>query len=195
MITSIIFHIEIVEGKHRPKELGEKTYDKVNGIKLKTIRLILRITKSIHHSSRVVIMDSGFCVLRGIIELAKKRVYGSAVIKKIRYWTKYINGDAIKQPFADKEVGDHDALPGKLDNVPFHIFCLKEEDYVMSLMSSYGCMGKKGEANRILTNKEKLTFQYCEVIDNHFIGQHAVDDNNKKRMQAIALEKTWNTVN
>ena len=82
-------------------------------------------------------LDSGFCVLQGIVELRKRGVFGAALIKKRRYWPKHIEGDRIKAHFEDKAVGDVDALAGVLDEVPFHVFAMKEEDYVMMLMSKY----------------------------------------------------------
>ena len=42
-------------------------------------------------------------------------------------------------------MGATDALPGKLDNVPFHVHCMKEPDYVMMLMSTYGTLAEVGE--------------------------------------------------
>jgi hypothetical protein len=61
-------------------------------------------------------------------------------MKKRRYWPKWISGDEIISHFADKDVGAVDALPGMLDNVPFHVFAMKEPDYdyVMQSMSTYG---------------------------------------------------------
>ena len=40
------------------------------------------MTQPIWNSGRVVILDSGFCVLQGLIELAKMGLYASALIKK-----------------------------------------------------------------------------------------------------------------
>jgi len=78
-----------------------------------------------------------FCTLKGIIELKKRGVYASTLIKKCKYWPKYIHGDDAKKDFGNKEVGKSDAQPGKMNSVPFHVFCLKEPDYVMSPMSTY----------------------------------------------------------
>ena len=75
-------------------------------------------------------------VLKGIVELHKEGVFASALIKKRRYWPKYIHGDEVKEHFNDKEVGDADSWGGKLECVPFHVFAMKEPDYVMSLMST-----------------------------------------------------------
>ena len=83
-------------------------------------------------------MDIGFYILRAILELEKRGVYASALIKKHKYWLKYIDGDSIDAYFEGKEVGSIDSLPGKMHNVPFHIFAMKEPDYVMKLMSTYG---------------------------------------------------------
>ena len=92
----------------------------------------------IYHKGFIVILDSGFRVLKGIIELRKKGVFASALIKKWQYWPKYIKGDAIQALFENKNVGDADSWAGTLDNIPFHVYTMKEPDYVMSLMSTYG---------------------------------------------------------
>ena len=44
--------------------------------------LLFRLCKSIFHIGMVVILNSGFCVLRAIIELKKRGVFASALIKK-----------------------------------------------------------------------------------------------------------------
>lgn len=38
--------------------------------------------EKIHHTGRVVTLDSGFCVLEAIIRLKKKGVFSSALVKK-----------------------------------------------------------------------------------------------------------------
>jgi hypothetical protein len=82
----------------------------------------MRLTESIHHSGRVVIMDSGFCVLKGLVQLASVGVYASAVIKTRRYWPKYIDGAAIDSHFDFKEISTTDSLPGTLDGTNFKVF-------------------------------------------------------------------------
>ena len=78
--------------------------------------------KNIFCKGLIVILDSEFCVLRATIELKKRGVYASALIKKRKYWPKYIDGDSIDAHFEGKEVGNMDSLPGKMHNVLFHIF-------------------------------------------------------------------------
>jgi hypothetical protein len=80
------------------------------------------------HSGRVVVMDSGFCVLHALIESLLGSIYSSAVIKKWRYWPKYIDGEGIDQHFQTKEVGQCDSLPETLSGKAFSIFCMKEEN-------------------------------------------------------------------
>ena len=72
----------------------------------------------------------------------------SIIDKKWQYWPKYIDGEAIIQHFQDKEVGATDALPGVLDDIPIHVHCMKEPDYVMMLMSSYGTLSECGEETK-----------------------------------------------
>ena len=84
--SGIMFGIEMVEGKDRPKEIPpDPTNEKGN-----TIGLLLRLCSSIYNSGRVVILDSGFCVLQGLVELRRLGVYASAVIKKRRYWPRHM---------------------------------------------------------------------------------------------------------
>ena len=98
------------------------------------------MTKSIWDTGRVVVLDSGFCVLTALIALEKHGLFAHALIKKRRYWPKYICGDAIKSHFAGKPVGFVDALPRTLDGVPFYVFAMKEPDNAMSAMSIYGIL-------------------------------------------------------
>ena len=103
----------------------------------------------------------------GIIELHKKCVFASALIKKRRYWPKFIRGEEIKVHFADKDVGDADSWAGVLDDKPLHVYAMKEPNYVMSLMSTYGtndCNNGKETRRDWKENGEnkRKTFQYPE---------------------------------
>ena len=107
--------IDLVEGKDRPRALGQQQFDDMGS----TVGLLLRMLTPIFHKGYVIILDSGFCVLKGIIELRKK-VFASALIKKRRYWPKFIRGDDIKAHFDNKEVGETDSwaviqFPPKMD--------------------------------------------------------------------------------
>ena len=94
----------------------------------------MHLTHSMWHTGCVVVLDSRFCVLQGIVELCKKGVFAAAQNKKWYYWPKHIPGEAIVLHFATTDDGHIDALPGQLDGVPFHVFYMKEEDYVSMLM-------------------------------------------------------------
>jgi hypothetical protein len=75
--SGVMYRIELVEGKDRPKEMVPK-YNDLGA----TSGLLLRLTGSIWSTGKTVILDSGFCVLKAIIELKKKGVFASALIKK-----------------------------------------------------------------------------------------------------------------
>ena len=123
--SGIMWGIDLVEGKDRPQQLGIQQYDNLGS----TVGLLLCMLPPIYHKGFIVILDSGFCVLKGIIELRKKGVFASALIKK---------GNDIKAHFKNKNVGDANSWAGTLDNIPFHVYAMEELDYTMSLMSTYG---------------------------------------------------------
>ena len=70
--------IELVEEKDWPPELGQQQYGDL-GV---TVGLLLHLLVPVFHLGFVVIFDSGFCVLKGIIKLRKKGVFASILIKK-----------------------------------------------------------------------------------------------------------------
>jgi hypothetical protein len=187
-----MYGIEIVEGKDEPPQRAH-LHHHADG---KTVGLLLRLCKSIAGRGKVVILDSGFCVLKGLIELRKIGVYASAVIKKRRFWPKYIPGDAIDEYMTDKPVGSTDSLKGTLDGWDYDIFVMKDVDYTMKLMSTYGALLPRDDAEdkkRVLEHGSVSTFKYTEPFDNHFRYRHAVDDHNNLRHSDISIEETWFT--
>ena len=75
------------------------------------------------------------------------------------------------------------ALQGKLDGVPFHAVGMKEEDYVMTLMSQYGTLTRMGGDKRRTIGHEHrhMTFKYTEVVHNHYQNRDSVEPNNARR--------------
>jgi hypothetical protein len=65
-----MFQVELVEGKDRPRQM--RTMEHV-GNKGKPVGLLIKITEPVWvwGTGKVVILDTGFCVLKGIIELEK----------------------------------------------------------------------------------------------------------------------------
>ena len=163
-MSGILFGLEILEGKDHPSQIPADPKTK------KTSGLLLRLFWSLYSSGKVVVLDSGFCVLQALINLRKVGVFAGALIKKRRYWPKYVPGDAIDQYFEDKDVGDTDSLAGVLDGVKYDLFCMKEPEYVMKVMATYsGLTVKDGEreSKRIyshpITGKTKTSvFRYAE---------------------------------
>lgn len=76
--SGIMFGIELVEGKDHPMQLRRGIGDEHSP----TVGLLMRLTKLLHGTGKVVMLDSGFCVLNGIIELKKLGVHASALMKK-----------------------------------------------------------------------------------------------------------------
>ena len=112
--SDVIWSVDLREGKDRPRHLGEKEYDDMG----KTVGTLLRLMKSQFGTGKTVVLDSGFCVLQGLVELKKNGIYTHALIKKRRYWPKHVPGDAIIKHFNNKQVGETDAIHGELDGVP-----------------------------------------------------------------------------
>ena len=62
--------------------MGKKEFDE----KGETEGLMFHVSNPLWGMVKVVVMDSGFCVMEGIILMVKKGSFGLALIKKSRYW-------------------------------------------------------------------------------------------------------------
>lgn len=140
---------------------------------------------------------------KALVELRKKGVFASALVKKRRYWPKHIDGEMIRRHFTDKPVGAADAYTTTMsidENGQDKIMVLgfKEPDYVLIMMSTYGTLARMGaKKNRRVTNSGGSTSTVevlCpEPVHNHYKYRHAVDDHNNRRQHPISIERTWAT--
>ena len=98
-----------------------------------------------------------------------------------------------------KEVGDVDAPPNIGYGKSYHIMSLKDTDYLICMLTTYGALGKfegsemhqkyKGSGGEVAT---KL-INYHEVFGNHFHYPHQVGNNNNNQNYPISVERTWAT--
>ena len=56
---------------------------------------MLQICEPIFSTVKWVVLDSGFCVSKGITALLEFGLYAAALIKNRKYWPKGVPGDAI----------------------------------------------------------------------------------------------------
>ena len=146
-------------------------------------------------TGKIVVLDSGFCVLSALVQLKKIGVSAHAVIKKRRYWPKFIPGEAIENHFKDKQIGAVDCLSGELENEPINVFVMKEPEYTMKLMATYGSLTHYPHEkiqNRNVADKS-YQFRYTKPFSDHFKYRHLVDDHNNLRHSSPSFEDTWVT--
>ena len=93
-------------------------------------------------TGKVFIIDSTFCVLEVIILMIEKGVLGSALIKKWFYWPKGVQEKEIIWHMQLKYVGDVDAVNYTICGKSYHIMAIKESNYVMLMMTTYGTLEK-----------------------------------------------------
>ena len=195
-LTSILWRAQIVEGKDRPQQIGQREYNELG----KTVSLMLRMCRPIFGSGKDVVLDSGFCVAKVIAELEAKGVYAAALIKKRHYGPKGVLGGLVDTHFEDKDVGCVGMIEARTeDNKLFKIFCMKEPYYVMKIMVSWMTFDELEGARtgRYFIDssgtKETKHFTYRQPFGIHFRYGHQVDDHNNWRHVPISLERKWAT--
>ena len=196
-LSGVMYAIELVEGKSQPRELPAPEFEHLGG---KTVGLLVRLTRAIWNTGKVVVLDSGFCVARALTQLSARGVFGAALIKKRRFWPKHVDGDMIRGHFDASPVGHADCYRMTIpdDNGKLDIHGFKEPDYVMLLMATYGTLERVGpQHSRSWEDADgqshSTRVQYPEIVYNHYKYRHSVDDHNNRRQSPISLEKTWST--
>ena len=80
----------------------------------------------------------------------------------------------------------------------FHIVGMKEPDYVMMIMTTYGTLGEFGDGKKrhYMVNgvKHVTMFRYPEVVYNHYCYWDVIDNHNSYRMHALSMEEIWMTM-
>ena len=74
---------------------------------------------------------------------------------------------------------------------------MKEPDYVMQIMTTYGTMKQLGDQKlrHVMVNgsRQVHSFRYPEVVHNHYQYRDVIDNHNSQRMHPISMEETWMT--
>ena len=81
IVRNLVF-LELVEGKAHPRQAGTLEFEELVG---KTVGLLVRTMKSYFATVGYAIIDSCFCVLKGLTQLNKKGIFACAITKKRRY--------------------------------------------------------------------------------------------------------------
>jgi hypothetical protein len=186
-----MFSMEMVEGKDHPPQIKEK-YSELG----KTSGLLMRMLQSYFATGRYVILDSGFCVLKGLVALKKAGLYACAVIKKRRFWPYLVPGEAMDRWFDEREMGESAGISGKLDGEDYFLWGLKEPSYVMKMMATGGplivnddCEPQKRYWTEGGVHQSKMT-QLPLPYHWHYKYRHAVDDHNNLRHSLPSIEGT-----
>ena len=79
-MSRILSVVELVEDTAHPRQAGPLEFEDLGR---NTVVLLLRTMKIYFSTGRYLILDSGFCVLKGLIHLRKQGIFSCAIIKKI----------------------------------------------------------------------------------------------------------------
>ena len=96
----------------------------------------------------------------------------------------------IHRANAGKELGYADTTTGVIDGQHFNIHGKKEPYYTMMLMTTYGTLESSGNERKWRSNGETVRSKYPEIVRNHYICRHAVDDRKNRRQSPVSIEKT-----
>ena len=83
---------------------------------------------------------------------------------KRRHQSKNVDKEEEKDYFYGKEVGYADEISGIIDDQNFHIHGMKETDYTMMLMTTYGTLERSGSEIKCRVNEETVQLKYPEIF-------------------------------
>ena len=89
--SKVIYNFDIMEGKDLPRRVGKKDF-KEKGL---AAGLVLRMKNPLWGTGKVVVVDSVFCVMEGLISMVEILFLGSVLIKKQHYWPNWVPAEEI----------------------------------------------------------------------------------------------------
>jgi hypothetical protein len=124
--------MELVEGRHQPPQMQQ------HAPLGDTAAVLDRMTSTLRGQGHVVILDSAFCVIDGLVDLAKKGVWTAAVVKKHHHrWPPHVPGDAIVAYMKDRPIGELHVAQGIVDGVRISLNCVRHSRHTFILASTY----------------------------------------------------------
>jgi len=193
--SKVIFWIEIVEGKSKPKEgpNAESKFEKE--FESKIAALVVRMTTPIWGSGKVVIMDSGFGYVPSVVQLKEKGLYATTVIKKKAHWPKYTKAADAVDHMAGKDVGQvrvrNGTYKGGEGSSPISLVALADSLHTSLMLTNWSTTRRDGKPKKRRVGGELVEFQYGEVMNSYYFGRHAVDDNNNNRQGCLSFEEVF----
>ena len=188
-----MFVVELAEGNAHPRQAGTLEFEDIDG---NNVGLLLRMMKSYFVTGRYVIIDSGFCVLKGFIQLSKKGGFDCVVIKNRRYWTYMVPSKYMEDHFGGVDVGETDIIHGTVDDAFYNLWSMKEPNYVMRMMATGGRLLADDKSNETVrrwkeTGEDVVNkFKYNLTFDCNFRYHHAVDNHKNIRHALPSIEDT-----
>ena len=128
-----MFVVELVEVNAHPRQAGSFEFEDFGG---DTVGLFLCMMKSYFSTGRYVIIDYGFYVLKGLIQLRRKGFLSCNVINNRRYWPSMVPGKYMEDHFREMEVGEIDAIQKKVYDVIYNLWGMKDPAFLFNSKSS-----------------------------------------------------------
>ena len=103
-----------MESKDRPTQLVVKKRSNLG----KRVGLMIQMCEPILVTGKSIVLESEFCVAKGIMALEESVVYDGALIKKHIYWPKGVSCDGIKHNLHNRYLSDVDMLEAMKEEGP-----------------------------------------------------------------------------
>ncbi len=193
--TKILFKLVLQEGKDRPTHFPPQKFQHLFPDGGVVGALMMQLAEPLFGSGSIVIHDAGFACIPGLIQLKKRGVFSSCLIKKKAHWPKFTNGAANTAHMANKTIGTADAIQGEFGTEKYHVYMMQDSKFTLQLAATYGTLERKGPDKR-RRHPETLqlhTFKYPDAIADYYQGRHAVDDHNHYRQGIASIEDGWAT--
>jgi hypothetical protein len=183
--SKVLFFIELVEGKSAPK-LGPHRVAKFEyKFDSKIAALVVRMTRPIWGSGRVVIMGIRFGYVASMMKLKEKDLFATTMIKKKRFWPKYTKAIDAVNKMDGKDVRTikvrNGTYMGGEGRESIALVALADSLHISLMLTNWSTTRRGYRPKKRRVDGELVTFEYGEVQSHYYNGRHAVDDNNNNR--------------
>ena len=187
--TNVVFWAELDEGPARPGQVGPPPY--ADMFDRNTARLLRCADQAgLLSSGKVVHASCEHASLLSLVELRKKHVYLNLALSPQRPLAN-VPQRSFERHLRGQPVGTTLCRTAVCEEQPLYFVGVRDTHREHMQLATYGTIVPGGKVKQRIVGGQQVSFQYPEVVHNHFAVRRAAKVNESLRHEWRPVEDVW----
>ena len=107
------------------------------------------------------------------------------------------SGVVLDEKLKDASISKTTAIKRRPNEVLYHLFTMKDKDYVIKLMATYSLLNTQNNQGNLVqyiqiekSKRQWVTLKYTENLSNNYERRHVVENHNHSHYQVPLIKRT-----